>query len=247
MCIRDSRNTDRHDYSSDAGQGKAPEIAEDAYQPIDVQAEYYETGACNQPQRAVEGDHEQRHYDQPHYAGYEPPVQGVSTECSSDVLLGKQLELNGQGAGLQHDGEVLRLLVGEVAGDLTSATRYSFLDIGSRLHLVVEHDGELLACILLGYGGELLGAGAIQREIDLCIVRGVVADLGLLYGIALEKGRAELKGHCVLALRERQCHRIIRLEVGLTGSYLPVGILLCVLLVLRLLDDTELQLGGLSD
>ena len=53
-----------------------------------------------------------------------------------------------QRAGAQQDGEIVRRLDGEIAGDLAAPAEDRLADVRRGDHLVVEHDGERLADIL---------------------------------------------------------------------------------------------------
>ena len=70
-----------------------------------------------------------------------------------------------QRAGAQQNGEIIRLLDGEIAGNLAGAAGDRAEDARRRNHLVVEHDGEGLADILAGHLAELLAAANVEAEI----------------------------------------------------------------------------------
>ena len=72
----------------------------------------------------------------------------------------------GKRAGAQQDGEIVRLLNGEIAGNLPGAAEDGFADDRRRNHLVVENDGERLADILLRGFGKFARAGGIEAEAD---------------------------------------------------------------------------------
>jgi hypothetical protein len=68
------------------------------------------------------------------------------------------------GAGAQQDGEFVRGLRGELAGNLAGPAENGFADHGSRDHPVVEHDGEGPADVFLRHGGEAASALHVEAE-----------------------------------------------------------------------------------
>ena len=71
-------------------------------------------------------------------------------EARTDRALLDDGELGRQRAGAEQDREVVGGLDGEVAADLTGAAEDRLADHRRRDHLVVEHDGERPADVLLG-------------------------------------------------------------------------------------------------
>jgi hypothetical protein len=116
-----------------------------------------------------------------------------------------------QRAGPQDDGQVARLVDGELAGDHGAPARDPLVDARCRVQVAVEDDGQVLADVGLGHlaedpgagGGELDGhlpvarrvriglhlrpreLGARQQRAFLHDVRHLALDLGLLVGAAL--------------------------------------------------------------
>ena len=66
----------------------------------------------------------------------------------------------------QQDGEIVRLLHGEIAGNLPGPAKDRFADDRRRDHLVVENDGERLADILLRGFGKFTRTTRVESEAD---------------------------------------------------------------------------------
>ena len=96
------------------------------------------------------------------------PRPGPTERCSITVKRRRQ------GAGAQQQRQVLRLLNAEVAADHAAAAEDRLADHRRRDHLVVEHDGEGPADVLLGHLTEALGAGGVEAEADhrLAVLKG---------------------------------------------------------------------------
>ena len=88
----------------------------------------------------------------------------VGAEARADGPLLDDGELGGQRAGPEQHGEIVGPLHGEIAADLAGAAEDRLADDRRRDHLVVEHDGEGQADILLGHLAEALGAGGVEAE-----------------------------------------------------------------------------------
>ena len=86
------------------------------------------------------------------------PRPGPTVRSSTMVSVG------GQRAGAQQHGEVVGALDREAAGDLAGAAEDRLADLRRRDHLVVEHDGEGPADILLGRLAEALRALESKRK-----------------------------------------------------------------------------------
>ena len=93
-----------------------------------------------------------------------PAAIEVARRARTDRALLDDGQLGGQRAGAQQHGEVVGALDGEVAGDLAGAAEDRLADLRRRDHLVVEHDGERPADILLRRLAEALRALAVEAE-----------------------------------------------------------------------------------
>ena len=90
-------------------------------------------------------------------------------------------ELGRQRARAQQNGEIVGGLHREVAGDLPAAAEDRLADDRRRDHLVVEHDGERPADILLRDLGELARARGVELERDDRLA-GALVEAGLRIG-----------------------------------------------------------------
>ena len=135
------------DRAGDAGQRERHR--DRAVQAPHVDAVDDERDVGDEAEEAVEDEHEDEHQAEAGEAGDERRAQRVLAERGRDLLLVRGLEGDGQGAGVEHEGQVLGLLDGEVAGDLGPAALdpvrevgVGVVDAGVGRHRVVEHDRE---------------------------------------------------------------------------------------------------------
>ena len=92
----------------------------------------------DQAEEAVVQQHVQEHDAEADEAGDEALVERVLAQRGGDLLLVRGLELDGQGAGVEYEGEVLGLLHGHVAAaDLGAAADA----VAQRRVGVVDHRG----------------------------------------------------------------------------------------------------------
>ena len=91
----------------------------------------------------------------------------ILAEARADGALLDDGERRRQRAGAQQDREVVGALDGEAAGDLAGAAEDRLADHRRRDHLVVEHDGERLADILLRHLGELRAPDVLKRKMTI--------------------------------------------------------------------------------
>ncbi len=91
-------------------------------------------------------------------------LDAVGAERRTNGALLDDGELGRQRAGAQLNGEVVGGLDREVARDLAGAAEDRLADDRRRDDLVVEHDGEGLADMLLGEVAELARARLIEAE-----------------------------------------------------------------------------------
>ena len=85
-------------------------------------------------------------------------------EAGADLALFHDLERNRQRAGLEREGEVLRLLQPAAAQrDLPVAPDPALNHRRAALHPAVEHDRHVVAYVLAGLLAEPAAAGAIER------------------------------------------------------------------------------------
>ena len=91
----------------------------------------------------------------------------VLAEAGADGALLNDGELRRQRAGAQQHREVVGLLDGEIAGDLSRAAGDRPEDARRRNDLVVEHDGERTADVLAGDLAEALAAPQVEAEVHV--------------------------------------------------------------------------------
>ena len=122
------------------------------------QAVHDQADAGEDAERAV-GEHGQDDGgDAADDAGELAGLDGVGAERGADGALLDDGELGRQRAGAQLDGELVGGLDREAAADLAGAAQDRLADHRRRDHLVVEHDGERPADVVLGELAELAGA-----------------------------------------------------------------------------------------
>ena len=97
-------------------------------------------------------------------AAFLPDSIEFGAEARADSAFLDHGELGGKRARPEQNGEIVRLLHAEIAADLAGAAQDRLADDWRGDHLVVEHDGEWQADILLGHQGEALGAGGVEAE-----------------------------------------------------------------------------------
>ena len=105
----------------------------------------------DESEEAVEDEQEDRDEDQSSDRGLPRLVQRVLSERRRDVRPVERLELHGQRARLQDEGDLLRLLerlealdLRAPAADAAAQARVGEVDLGERLDLAVEDDREVL-------------------------------------------------------------------------------------------------------
>ena len=108
----------------------------------------------------------------------------VLAEAGADRALLDDGQRRRQRAGAQQDREVVGLLDREVAGDLAGAAEDRLADHRRRDHLVVEHDGERPADVLLRHLGEPARAVGVEAEVDDRLA-GALIEAGLRVGEVL--------------------------------------------------------------
>ena len=99
------------------------------------------------------------------------PIMAARTPCAdrigaqrrTDGALFQILDARRQRARAQNHGQIFGLLLGEAAVDAALIVNL-FLDDGNFLHLVVEHDRELVADVRAGEGCETPSAFAGQQR-----------------------------------------------------------------------------------
>ena len=84
----------------------------------------------------------------------------------------------------QHDGELGRLVMGEIAGDLRVAAADPVLDAGRGMDHAVKNDGKLLADVRSGDPVEDLGALGVEGDGYGRLVVLIDADLCLLQAVS---------------------------------------------------------------
>ena len=139
---------------------------------------------CDEAEEAVEDEQEERHEEQADDRRRLRLVQRVLAERGRDRGLVEGDELDGQGAGLEHERQVLRLADVADAGDLGAvragdpARILLPVDRRPRLDLAVEHDREVLIDLL---------ALADRVGEQLAALRLPAGDLGELLGPLLRE------------------------------------------------------------
>ena len=88
----------------------------------------------------------------------------ILAEAGTDGALLDDGQRRRQRAGAQQDREIVGALHGEAAGDLARAAEDRLADHRRRDHLVVEHDGERLADVLLRRLREFARARRVEAE-----------------------------------------------------------------------------------
>ena len=130
----------------------------------------------------------------------------VLAEAGADGALLDDGQRRRQRAGAQQDREIVRLLHREAAGNLAGAAEDRLADHRRRDHLVVEHDGERLADVLLRHLGEAARAVVVEAEGDDRLA-GALVEAGLRVGQVLARHQDALLDHvgrAALGLRALQ-------------------------------------------
>ena len=159
-------------------------------------------------------------------------IDRILAEARSDRALLNHGQRRRQCAGAQKDGQIVGLLDIEIAGNLPGTAEDRFADDRRRDHLVIEHDGEGFADILLGRLRELARAARIEAKADDRLAGALVeAGLGVdeigaghenaffdeifLSAFAVEDFRVlrHVGGRCLL----RRFRRVDHAEVELRG------------------------------
>ena len=157
-------HADGEEETGDARQGQHHG---DQLEDGDVQGDVEDQGDVRQEAgQAVEDQHEDQHHDQADDPGPQALLHRVLAQAGPDGAHVDDLQGHGQGAVAHLDGQALRLLLGEVAGDLAAAPD-GRVDAGSGEHLPIQDDGQLVADVRLGVLVELVRAVAGQLEVDL--------------------------------------------------------------------------------
>ena len=147
--VRVGGDADRQDQAGEARQRQRDAEEQDRgvhERGVDAEAEHRD-----EAEEAVEEEQEERDDDQAADRRDLRLLQRVLAERRRDVGALERDELDRQGAGLQHEREVLRLVEARHAGDLRAgagrvdAVRILLVvDRRPRADLVVEHDREVL-------------------------------------------------------------------------------------------------------
>ncbi len=132
------------------------------------------------PDSAVVDEHEQEHDQGRDADGDHPLPDRVRPQRRTHRALLQDLDGRGQRARPQDDGQIARLLDGELPGDDRPAGRDPLIDARGRVHVAVQDDGQLLADVALGDLAEAPGPLRIELDGDLPIARriGVGRDFG---------------------------------------------------------------------
>ena len=136
---------------------------------------------ANSAEQPVGHQHEDDDQDGADIGGALAGIDRILAEARADGALLDHGQRRRQRAGAQQDREIVGRLHGETAGDLPGAAGDRFADDRRRNHLVVEHDGERLADILLGGLGEFARARGIEAEADDRLA-GALVEAGLRVG-----------------------------------------------------------------
>ena len=145
----------------------------------------------------------------------------------------------GQCAGTQQDREIVRALHGEAAGNLAGTAEDRLADHRGGDHLVVEHDGERSADVLLRHLGKTPRAVVVETESDDRLA------------IALIEARLRV-GEILARHQHPLLDQVRRLSFGLRagqnfGFRRHPAALLRLVGRHRLVDHAERQLGGLAE
>ena len=122
------------------------------------------TEASDKAAQAVVGHHEHQAEDKTDGTGTEALDDVFFTEGGTDAAAFDNLHRGLEGTGTEHDGEAVGFGHVFEAGNLCFAVRDTVTDDRGRNHLVVEHDGHLLADVRGSHGRELLGADTGELE-----------------------------------------------------------------------------------
>ena len=191
-----------------------------------------------QAEQAVGREHEDDDHGRAHVGRQLALLDRVLAEARADGAFLDDGQRRRQRAGAQQNGEVVRALDGEVAGNLARAAEDRLADHRGRDHLVVEHDGERLADVFLRHGGEAARAVVVETEGDDRLAVALV-EAGLGVGQVLARDDDALLDHIGLVV------------LGL-GALEQLGIRRHVALYRLidrrgLVDQPERQLGGLAE
>ena len=183
------RDADRDDQTGDARQGEVPtdRVAEQDDQTVDEPRERQQADPGLEAERPVVHGDEEHDEEKAERSGQEARPERLPAEGRGDGLDLRGLELDRQGAGVQHEGEILRLLLGEVAADVGGPRVDPLVaddvgrDLRRRLHLGVEDDADLAGGRARRVAGEragevLPGLGRVALEPELDVPGAIVVD-----------------------------------------------------------------------
>ena len=159
------RHAEGEDDSGDAGHGhrrtERGHRTEDEHH-VDRQRRHRD-----HPRPEVVDAHESREQHHREDSGEDAVVHVVRAERRSGVEDRVDLDLEGETAAGQRVGDVLRLLVGEAAGDLRTAASDAPLDHRSTVEFTVEHNRQPPADVPAGHFAEPLCTGGVEEERNL--------------------------------------------------------------------------------
>ena len=207
--VRVGRDADREDDAGDARQGHRHVESEDG--AVEEDAVDGEADDGDEAEEAVDEQQEERDGDEAADAGDERLAERVRAERRRDLRRVDLDELDGEGARLEDEREVLRLLDAVEPGDLRAAARdpvrearIGEVDDREGADLVVEHDGEALR----------EGARVVAAAGDSVLRREERAPLG-----QLPRDVVELVGAVVREVQEDD--RLPGLRVEVLASAVP--------------------------
>src|SRR5581483_7261749 len=119
-----------------------------------------------QARQAVIDEHEGHHDSETDGPGHDALAYRILAQGSADLALLDHLHRHRERAVLELGDDIPRLLQREVAGD-HAAIFDARVDHRIGEHHVVEHDGQVLADVLLGKVAEDLGGVALPAKVDL--------------------------------------------------------------------------------
>ena len=202
-------------------------------------------------------DHQRDDEDRTPEEGADAGPDRVHAESGADGAAAFDLQRGLEGAGLEDLDQVGGLILIEAAGDGGAAFGDAFLEVGVGADDAVENDGELVADVVAGDLGELLGALFVELEPDVDRVFDVVGDvfdvgaaqvLAGQFGALVDQDAAFLVFH-LTGGRIHAAADLIGEEFGARGDH-DAGLDLAIGaddLAVAGVDEVELQLRRLDD
>ena len=213
------RHTQGEHNTGDTGQGKhALERGEDTdgEEQVEDQTQVGNVAGVN----AIGANHEDHQQNQCHDERDETLADGLLTQRRTNHTLAGHIDTCHHLTRLEHVGKVTSLLDGEAAADLRATTVDLAIDVGERVNLVVENDGDSLTDVLTGDAAPLTGALIVhghRHDLTLQVVKlagSAGNDVTVQDGLAVNRAQCDELEHLVATLHLLGLYGPSELQVG---------------------------------